>query len=118
MGCGELLALSAVMGHTQATDLLRTAFIVLLLLNLVPLGLLFANLQPAHARLYTPAQQWRVATFLFAINLLIPLTLTLLSGSLVVVSVAITFLLFSSWIIRFVYIKIPHTSPLALRSRR
>jgi hypothetical protein len=116
MGCGELLVLSAVMGHTQATDLLRTAFIVLLLLNLIPLGLLFANLQPAHARLYTPAQQWRVATLLFATSVLIPLTLTLLSGSLVFVFVAITFLLLASWIIRFVYIKIPHTSPLAFRS--
>src|SRR5215468_1107156 len=106
MGCGEFLVLSAVMGHTPATDLLRTAFIVLLLLNLIPLGLLFANLRPAHARLYTPAQQWRVAALLFATGVLIPLTLPLLSGNLAFVSVAITFLLFASWVIRFVYIKI------------
>src|SRR5262249_20437391 len=116
MGCGEFLLLSAVMGHTQATNILRTSFIVLLLLNLIPLGLLFANLQPAHARLYTPAQQWRVGLLVFATGVLIPLTLTLLSGSLVFVFVAITFLLLASWIIRFVYIKIPHTSPLEILS--
>jgi hypothetical protein len=116
MGCGEFLVLSAVRGHTQATDLLRICFILLLLLNLIPLGLLFANLRPAHARLYTRAQQWRAATLLVASGVMIPLTLTLLSGSLVFVFVAITFLLFASWVIRFVYIKIPHTSPLALRS--
>jgi hypothetical protein len=116
MGCGEFLVLCAVMRHTQATDFLRSAFIVLLLLNLIPLGMLFANLRPAHARLYTPAQQWRAAALLFTTGVLIPLTLTLLSGSLVFVFVAITFLLFASWVIRFVYIKIPHTSPLTLRS--
>jgi len=116
MGCGELLVLSAVMGNTQATDILRTAFIVLLLLNLIPLGLLFANLRLAHARLYTPAQQWRVGLLLFATGVLIPLSLTLLSGGLVFIFVAIIFLLLASWSIRFVYIKIPHTSPLALRS--
>ena len=53
MGCAELLVLSALMGQTQATAILRTAFIVLLVLNVIPLGLLFANLRPAHALLYT-----------------------------------------------------------------
>ena len=37
MGCAELLVLSALMGQTQATAILRTAFIVLLLLNMIPL---------------------------------------------------------------------------------
>src|SRR6202012_1258603 len=45
MGCGELLVLSAVMGQTKAIAILRIAFIVLLVLNVIPLGLLFANLQ-------------------------------------------------------------------------
>ena len=58
MGCAELLVLSALMGQTQANAILRIAFIVLLLLNLIPLGLLFANLQPTHALLYTREQQW------------------------------------------------------------
>ncbi len=37
IGCGELLVLSALMKQTQATAILRTAFIVLLVLNVIPL---------------------------------------------------------------------------------
>ena len=115
MGCAELLVLSALMGQTQATAILRTAFIVLLVLNVIPLGLLFANLQPAHARLYTREQQWRVGVLIFAAGTLIPLGLTLLGGGLLFIFGAVIFLLLGSWVIRFVYVKIPHTSPLEIR---
>ena len=115
MGCGELLVLSALMGQTQATAILRTAFIVLLVLNVIPLGLLFANLQPTHARLYTREQQWRVGV-LIAAGTLIPLGLMLLNGGLLFILLAVIFLLLESWLIRFVYVKIPHTSPLEVRS--
>src|ERR1700744_809054 len=79
MGCGELLVLSALMGQTQATAVLRTAFIVLLVLNVIPMGLLFANLRPTHARLYTRQQQGRVG-MLIAAGMVIPLVLMLLHG--------------------------------------
>ncbi len=72
LGCAELLVLSALMGQTQATAILRTAFIVLLVLNVIPLGLLFANLHPTHARLYTREQQWRVGVLMFAAATLDP----------------------------------------------
>jgi hypothetical protein len=115
MGCSELLFLSALMGQTQATAILHTAFIVLLVLNAIPLGLLFANLQSTHTRLYTRAQQWRVGV-LIAAGTLIPLGLVLLNGGLPFIVVAVIFLLAESWLIRFVYVKIPHTSPLEVRS--
>src|ERR1700689_2105429 len=115
MGCAELLILSALIGQTQATAILRTAFIVLLVLNLIPLGLLFANLQPTHARLYTRAQQWSVG-ILIAAGTLIPLGLMLVNGDLLFILIAVIFLLVDSWLIRFVYVKIPHTSPLEVRS--
>jgi Polysulphide reductase, NrfD len=115
MGCAELLVLSAVMRQTQAIAILRTAFIVLLVLNMIPLGLLFANLRTIHAQLYTRGQQWRVGT-LIAVGALIPLGLMLLNGGLLSISVAVIFLLAESWLIRFVYVKIPHTSPLEVRS--
>jgi Ni/Fe-hydrogenase subunit HybB-like protein len=115
MGCAELLVLSAMMGQTQATAILRTAFIVLLVLNVIPLGLLFANLRSAHARLYSREQQWRVGV-LIAAGTLIPLGLMLLSGDLPFILIAMIFLLSDSWVIRFVYVKIPHTSPLEVRS--
>ena len=115
MGCGELLVLSALMGNTQAVAILRTAFIVLLVLNAIPLSLLFANLQPTHKRLYTREQQWRVGV-LIAAGTLIPLGLMLLNGDLLFILVAVIVLLAESWLVRFVYVKIPHTSQLEARS--
>jgi len=115
MGCGELLVLSALMRQTQAIAILRTAFIVLLVLNVIPLGLLFANLRTIHAQLYTRGQQWRAGA-LIAAGMLIPLWLMLLNGGLLSISVAVIFLLAQSWLVRSVYVKIPHTSPLGVRS--
>jgi hypothetical protein len=115
MGCAELLVLCALMGQTQPTAILRTAFIVLLVLNVIPLGLLFANLQPAHARLYTREQQWRVGV-LIAAGTLIPFGLMLLNGGLLFILLAVILLIAESWFIRFLYVKIPHTSPLEVRS--
>jgi hypothetical protein len=117
MGCAELLVLSALMEQTQATAILRSAFIVLLVFNVIPLGLLFANLQPTYARLYTREQQWRAGALIFAAGTLIPLGLTLLNGGLLFVFGSVIFLLLESWVIRFVYVNIPHTSPLEIRSR-
>jgi hypothetical protein len=115
MGCAELLVLSALMRQTQAIAILRTAFIVLLVLNLIPLGLLFANLRTIHAQLYTRGQQWRVGA-LIAVGALIPLGLVLLNNGLLSISMAVVFLLADSWLVRSVYVKIPHTSPLGVRS--
>jgi hypothetical protein len=116
MGCGELLLLSARAGHAQAAGILRTAFIVLLVLNVIPSGLLFANLQPTHARFYTREQQWRVGVLIFAAGTLIPLCLTLLNGGFLCLVGAVISLLVESWVVRFVYVKIPHTSPLEIRT--
>jgi hypothetical protein len=112
MGCGELLVLSALMGQTQATGILRTGFIVLLVVNVIPLGLLFMNLRPAHALLYTREQQWRVGAVIAALAL-IPLGVVLLKGGLLFILVAVIVLLVESWFVRFVYVKIPHTTPLS-----
>jgi hypothetical protein len=116
IGCAELFVLSALMKQTQATAILRIAFIVLLALNVIPLGLLFRNLQPTHARLYTRRQQWRVGALIFAAGTLIPLGLTMLNGGLPFIFASLIFLLLASWVIRFVYVKIPHTAPLEIRS--
>jgi len=112
IGCAELLVLSALIGQTRATAILRIAFIVLLVLNVIPLGLLFRNLQPTHVRLYTREQLWRVGALLFAAGTLMPLALTLLNGELLSLLGSLIFLLLASWGIRFVYVKIPHTAPL------
>jgi hypothetical protein len=115
MGCAELLVLCALMGQTQGIAILHTAFIVLLALNVIPLCLLFANLRPAHALLYTSKQQWSVGV-LIAAGALIPLGLMLLSSHLLFLLAAVIILFMESWAVRFVYVKIPHTSPLKVRS--
>jgi hypothetical protein len=109
MGCGELLVLSAFMEQQQAVPILRTAFIVLLVLNVIPLVLLFNNLRPTHARLYTREQQWRVGA-LIAVGTAIPLGLMILNDNLLFILLAVIVLLSQSWLIRAVYVKIPHTS--------
>jgi Ni/Fe-hydrogenase subunit HybB-like protein len=118
LGCSQLLVLSALMTKAQATATLRTAFIALLTLNIIPLGLLFVNLRPTFAQLFTREQQWRVGLLTFATATLIPLGLMLLGNGLVLVFGATIFLLLGSWIIRFVYVKIPHTSPLRTQTAR
>jgi hypothetical protein len=115
MGCAELLVLSVVMGQAHAVSILRTGLIVLLVLNVIPLVLLFANLRPAHARIYTSAQQWRVGA-LIAAGAVIPLILLLLNEGMPFVLVAVAVLLANSWLVRFLYVKIPHTSPLQIQS--
>jgi hypothetical protein len=109
MGCSELLVLSALMRQPQATSILRAAFIVLIVLNVIPLGLLFANLRPTYARLYTREQQWRVGA-LIAAGAVIPLGLMLLNDGLLSIVAAVICLLAQSWLIRAVYVKIPHSS--------
>ena len=111
IGCGELCVLSALPGQMPATAVLRSAFVVLLLLNVIPLGLLFRNLQPANSRLYTREQQWRAGLSIFTAGTLIPLTLTLLSNGLLFIFGALIFLLLGSWAVRFVYVRIPHIAP-------
>jgi hypothetical protein len=115
MGCGELLVLSALMGQTHAAGILRIGFVVLLALNIIPLGLLFADLRPAHARIYTSGQQWGVGA-LIAAGTVIPLALVLFNGGLPYLLVAVVVLLAQSWLVRAVYVKIPHTPPLQARS--
>ncbi|HEV3341109.1 MAG TPA: NrfD/PsrC family molybdoenzyme membrane anchor subunit [Pirellulales bacterium] len=112
LGCAELLVLTVLMGRPQAATILRTAFIALLVLNVIPLGLLFADLHPTLARLFTRAQRWRTGILTFTAGTLIPLVLLLLGDGLFFVSGAVFFLLLGSLGIRYVYVKIPHTSPL------
>ncbi len=118
LGCAQLLVLSVLMSQAQAVATLRIAFIAMLALNVIPLGLLFVNLHPTFARLFTREQQWRVGLLTFAAATLIPLGLMLLGGGPVLVFGAVFFLLVGSWVIRFVYVKIPHTPPLAQRGTR
>jgi hypothetical protein len=110
IGCGELLVLSALAGHFQAIAILRIAFIVLLLLNVIPMTLLFANLYPTYTRLYYRARRGVFGVLMFAAATLIPLGLMLYSSDIRFILGAVILLLLGSWVIRFAYVKIPHAS--------
>jgi Ni/Fe-hydrogenase subunit HybB-like protein len=111
LGCAELLALSVLTGETRATAALRTALELLLVLNVVPLGLLLANLRPVLARIYTREQLLRVGTLNLGGGTLIPLGLLLVGGSPPLMLGAGTFILLGSLAIRSLIIRIPHASP-------
>jgi Ni/Fe-hydrogenase subunit HybB-like protein len=111
LGCAEMLALSVLMGQEIASATLRTALGLLLVLNVIPLGLLLANLRPMLARIYTREQLWRVGMLTLGGGTLIPLGLVLVGGSPPLMLGAATFILLGSLVIRFLLIKIPHASP-------
>jgi hypothetical protein len=115
IGCAELLVLSTLMRQTQATAILRTGVVVLLVLNAIPMTLLFANLHPTYKRIYSRARQRVFGVSIFAAATLIPIGLILHSSDLLPISGAVIFLLLGSWVIRFVYVKIPHASLAAMR---
>ncbi|HEV3255410.1 MAG TPA: NrfD/PsrC family molybdoenzyme membrane anchor subunit [Gemmataceae bacterium] len=111
LGCAELLALSVLTGETRATATLRAALGLLLVLNVIPLGLLLANLRPVLTRSYTREQLWRFGILALGGGTMIPLGLVLVGGSTPLMLGAVLFLLLGSLVIRFLIIKIPHAFP-------
>ncbi len=108
LGCAEMLALAVLMGQESAAATLRTALGLLLVLNVIPLGLLLANLRPVLARIYTRKQLWRVGMLTLGGGTLIPLCLVFVGGSPPLMLGAGTFLLLGSLVIRYLIIRIPH----------
>jgi hypothetical protein len=110
LGCAELLALAALLGQERAGALLRPALVLLLVLNLVPLGLVVADLRPALSRMYTPGQLGRLAALCVGGGTLLPLALLLASGSPLPVLAAVLLLLLGSLALRFVIVCVPHAA--------
>jgi hypothetical protein len=110
LGCAEMLALSVLMGQESAAATLRTALGLLLVLNVIPLGLLVANLHPVLAQIYTRQQLWRVGLLTLGGGTLIPLCLMFVGGSPPLMLGAVILILVGSLVIRYLIIKIPHAS--------
>jgi Ni/Fe-hydrogenase subunit HybB-like protein len=110
LGCAEMLVLSVLMRQESAAAALRTALGPLLVLNVIPLGLLLANLRPVLAQTYTPGQLWRVGVLTLGGGTLIPLVLVLVGSSPLLMFGAGMFLLLGSLGIRFLIVRIPHAS--------
>jgi len=110
LGCAEMLALSVLMGQESAATALRTALGLLLMLNVIPLGLLLADLRPVLARIYTREQLWRVGIIALGGGTLLPLCLVFVGGSPPFMLGAGIFILLGSLTIRFQIVRIPHAS--------
>jgi hypothetical protein len=108
LGCAEMLALAAFLGHERAGDLLRPALVLLLVLNMVPLGLVARDLRPTLSRAYTPRQLGRLAALGVGVGTVVPLALLLAGGSLLLVLAAVLFLLMGSLALRFAIVRLPH----------
>src|SRR3984957_12795333 len=73
IGCAEMLALSIMMGQTNAAEILRPAVALLLALNMILAGLLLTNFRPVLALICTRAQLWTVLMLILAVGTLVPL---------------------------------------------
>ena len=87
------------------------------MLNLIPLGLLIADLRPVLARIYTREQLWGVGLLTLGVGTLIPLCLVLVGGGAPGMLGAGVCLLLGSLIIRFLIVRLPHASPRAGEER-
>jgi hypothetical protein len=108
LGCAQLLGLSAAMTQESAAAILRPALGVLLVLNVVPLGLLFANLRPALAKIHSRKQLWRLGLLTLGGGTLLPVCLLSLGDNVFLTLAAGGLVLLASLFIRHVIVRIPH----------
>jgi Ni/Fe-hydrogenase subunit HybB-like protein len=118
LGCAVLLYLAVLLGEERARSVLRPALGLLLVLNVVPLGLVIANLRRELSRVYTPRQLGHLAALCIGGGTVLPLLLLLAGESLFLVLPAVLFVLLASLAIRFLIISLPHTSTLEYNGAR
>jgi len=113
LGSAQMLVLSSVMGHERATAMLRPALALLLIMNLIPLGLLVADVRATLLRTYTRRRMYGVGILSLGVGVLLPLGL-LLGGStsLFVVATAACIAL-ASLAVRFAIIRLNNLGSVA-----
>ena len=107
LGCAELLLLSVLTEQAQATAILRPALGLLLVLNLIPLGLLLADLRPTLPRLGARTRRRRQGALFLGGGVLLPLGLLLVGGPICLLG-AVLLIVLGSLAIRFAIIRVPH----------
>jgi hypothetical protein len=108
LGCAQMLLLAALLGQERASALLRPSLVLLLVLNLFPLGLMIRNLLPTLSRLYTPGQFGRLGALCLGLGTLAPLALLFAGDILPCVLAGVLSLLAGSLALRFVIVRLPH----------
>ncbi len=108
LGCAELLVLAVFLGQDRAATVLRPALVLLIALNVIPLGLLIANLRPILSRIYTRRQIGRLAVLSGGAGILVPMALLLADGHALSVLVAVALLVLGNLILRVAIVQLPH----------
>ncbi len=108
LGCAVLLVLAILMGEDTARDILRSAILVILVINAVPLGLLLAEFRPTLAMIYTPQQMTLLMAVLVIAGTLFPLILLIPPSGLLALVTAVLLLTARSVAIRFLIVWLPH----------
>ncbi len=108
LGCAELLAVSILGGQARAAAALRIPLAILLVLNAIPSGLLFADLRDALARIDPDRKLAILVLAAYVGATLVPLALLLASGRPASMIVAVALILIGAVAFRSFIIKIPH----------
>jgi hypothetical protein len=110
LGCAELLAVSVLTGDARAVAGLRNVAAILLLLNLIPMSLLFLELRETLSRIYRDRQVHLALVLTIAGGTFIPLILLLIGDGAPWILGAVLFILAANLAIRSLFLKIPHAS--------
>jgi Polysulphide reductase, NrfD len=108
LGCAQMMAVAVLTGRDRAADLLRPALALLLGLNLIPLGLLIADVREPIARALAPRQRILAAAMVLGVGTLIPMCSLLLGSGRWLMLAAAAFILLGSVLVRYLIIGIPH----------
>ncbi len=111
IGCAGMSFIAVITGQAAANSKLRTALEVLILLNAIPTVLLAIDVQGALAGLFDRNERLGLAALTIAGGLLIPLGLLIVSGHAASNIISVVFLLATSLFIRFLLVKLPHSTP-------
>jgi Ni/Fe-hydrogenase subunit HybB-like protein len=108
LGAMELLVLADLIGLHEAANLLRPATGVLLVVNLIPMGLLLAELGPTLDRLGGRGRWFGHGLLVATLGVLVPLGLLAVARGTISIVGAAASLLVASYLIRHGLVMIPH----------
>jgi Ni/Fe-hydrogenase subunit HybB-like protein len=111
LGCAEWVVLSLLGGQARASAALRIPLAILLVLNAIPSGLLFADLRAALSRINDDANLAILVPAAYVGATLVTLLLLLASDRPASMIVAVSLILIWAVAIRWLIIKIPHAIP-------
>jgi hypothetical protein len=106
-----MLSLSLLMGEERAAATMRVALGILVSLNLIPLGLLVADVRAALARAYRTRELSGLAAACLGGGALLPLYLLVAGAAPHALLAAALCVALAGLAIRFAIVRLPHASP-------